>query len=371
MIGKQTASDTLGAIATGLVTVTSITFSVLLLAVQQTASNLSPVVFDQFVRRRTNQFYLGFFVGLALYSYVVRSAVQPSTPPVIGAFLATVLTVVALTCLLFLVYSTIDQMRPDNVMRQLHDRAVDAHSREGQLIAATRRVCASAAPPAAQLYSDTYGYIATVHLKKIVASMGDDPETEVELHVTIGAEVVVGDLIATVRHHDPAGAEELCDEVARAVPISRAPDIDLDPSTAVRDIGNIGWTSGSTSKQNPAIAGQALHALRDLAVRWLREGDRTGPHPERVVYRDDDLDTVLDAVYSSLVVAHESHQHQQAVRVLQTYDSMLAVAKDRRRERILADLATMQPLIDQLPDSPAINQIQQRSGDGARPTRPR
>ena len=362
MIGKKTASDTLGAVATGLVTVTSITFSVLLLAVQQTASNLSPVVFDQFVRRRANQVYLGLFVGLALYSYVVLAAVQPSTPPVIGAFLATALTVVALACLLFLVYSTIDQMRPDNVMRQLHDRAVAAHDREARLIVRTRRASDSCAPVAAQLRCPTFGYIETVDLDRIVTALGDDPDAEVELHVTVGSEVVTGDLVASIRHFDPAAAETLRDEVAAAVPVSRAPDIDVDPSTAIRDISNIAWTSGSTSKQNPAIAGQALHALRDLATRWLAEGERTGPDPCRVVYRDDDLDTLLEAMYSALVVAHESHQHQQAVRVMETYEAMLALASEPHRRRIVEDLRAMGPLVDQLPASPAVERAWRRLG---------
>jgi hypothetical protein len=31
--------------------------------VQQTASSLTPVVFDQFLRRTSNQVYFGFFIG--------------------------------------------------------------------------------------------------------------------------------------------------------------------------------------------------------------------------------------------------------------------------------------------------------------------
>jgi len=68
IVGVGAATAALSAIAGGLVTVTSITFSVLLLAVQQTAASLSPVVFDQFVRRRANQVYLGYFVGLGIYA---------------------------------------------------------------------------------------------------------------------------------------------------------------------------------------------------------------------------------------------------------------------------------------------------------------
>jgi uncharacterized membrane protein len=268
LIGKQAASTTLEAVATGLVTVTSITFSVLLLAVQQTASNLSPVVFDQFVRRKTNQVFLGLFVGLALYAYVVMAAVQDSTPPIIGAFLATGLTVVALACLLFLVYSTIDQMRPRNVMRQLHDRAARAHDRERRLIRITRREPTSTLPVRAVHLSTTFGYVESIDVEAIAAALRRtaSDQAEVQLHVNVGTDVAIGDPIASVRHDDDAAAEQVRRTLAGAVVLSPAPDLDFDARAGITDLGNIAWTSGSTSKQNPAIAAQALHALRDLAA---------------------------------------------------------------------------------------------------------
>jgi uncharacterized membrane protein len=318
-IGAKSASSTLAAIATGLVTVTSITFSVLLLAVQQTASSLSPVVFDQFVRRRSNQIYLGLFVGLALFSYVVMAAVQSKTPPIIGAFIATVLTVVALACLLFLVYSTIDQMRPDNVIRMLHDRAVFAHDRETQLVERTLRHPRSTSPVQAELHSPTYGFIEAVHLDRIASAVSEDREAEVELCVSVGQAVAVGELIGRVRHRDADAAAAVRSAMRDAVTISPSPDSDYDPRTALRSIRNITWSSGSTAKHNPAIADKGLHALRDLASRWLVEGDRTGPDPLPVVYPDGDVISVLDALYACVVAAAESHQYQQAIQVLNAY----------------------------------------------------
>ena len=382
LIGKQAASADLSAIATGLVTVTSITFSVLLLAVQQTASSLSPVVFDQFVRRRTNQVFLGLFVGLALYAYVVLAAVQQSTPPVIGAFIATVLTVAALGCLLFLVYSTVDQMRPRNVMRHLHDSAVRAHDRETDLVARTRRTVVSGLPVRARYDSDTFGYIESIDLRlladRLAGGHGDratdraidratdqadaTDQPEVELHVTLGAEVAIGDAVASVRARDTRTAEQIRDWVKEAVALSPAPDIDFDATTGIRDLSNIGWTSGSTSKQNPAVAALALHALRDLGTRWVDEGDRTGDDPLPVVYADDDVDTVLAALYSALVVAHESHQHEQAARVLDAYAAILRRTSGRLAERIRDDVDAMQPLLDELPSSPQVSQARRTLG---------
>lgn len=364
-IGAQTASATLSAVATGLVTVTSITFSVLLLAVQQTASSLSPVVFDQFVRRRTNQLYLGLFVGLALYAYVVMAAVQPKTPPIIGAFFATVLTVIALGCLLFLVYSTIDQMRPDNVMRQLHDRAIAAHGREGRIVERTRRESSCSAPVRAELRAHTFGYLESLDLGRIERALRDagGSDAEVEICRTVGDEVVVHDVLARVRHPDREAAERIRDQLERALPISPAPDIDFDPSTAIRDISNIGWTSGSTSKHNPAIAAQALHALRDLGVRWLGEGRRTADDPLPVVYPDRDAENLLDALYSAVIVARESRQHQQAVRVLQTYRMLADVAAPPLRDRMRRDVEAMQAELDKLPSSPRVDAARGRLSD--------
>jgi uncharacterized membrane protein len=88
--------STLPAIATTLVTVTAIIFSVLLLAVQQTASTLSPVIFDQFAGRRRNHAFFEFFLRLTRYACVVLLAVRGHTPPVLGARIATLLTANAL-----------------------------------------------------------------------------------------------------------------------------------------------------------------------------------------------------------------------------------------------------------------------------------
>jgi uncharacterized membrane protein len=184
-VGRQAATNTLQAIATGLITVTSITFSVLLLAVQQTASTLSPMVFDQFMRRRSNQAYFGVFLGLSLYAYVVLVAVRKNTPPVLGAGLATLLTAAALVCLLMLVYSTVDQMRPANVLRQIHDRALLGRRHEQDLIRHTRREEQSRHPVSATYHAKTTGYAVGIDLNRLAAALDQIPSAEIRLWIPL------------------------------------------------------------------------------------------------------------------------------------------------------------------------------------------
>jgi uncharacterized membrane protein len=363
VVGSQAAANALSAIATGLVTVTSITFSVLLLAVQQTASNLSPVVFDQFLRRRTNQAFLGFFIGLALFAYVVMAAVQDKTPPIVGAAVASVLTVVALMILLILVYSTINQMRPTNVLRVLHDRALAARKGESELIRRTRRRSSSRHDVAARYVSHATGYVSGIDVDRLEQLVAGEDDIEVELAVTVGDHVSYGDLLAVVRDGDRDRAERAARRLGRLLHLSKTRDLGSDATTGVDQIGNIAWTSGSTSKHNPEVAREALHALRDLAARWL-EPLPEPPAGERdvlpVVYDDSDLDRILDWLYSLAVAAHESHQHMLAADLLDAYTELFGMPLDDHLPRVLRDLRAMAPLLDELPPSPLLDAARER-----------
>lgn len=361
LIGRSAASTALGSIAPGMLTVTSITFSVLLLAVQQTASNLSPVVFDQFVRRRLNQVLLGFFVGLSVFAYVVMAAVRDAMPPIVGAGVATVLTIVAMLLLLVLVYVTIDQMRPSTVVRQIHDRALQARAKQSHLRARTQRRPVVDGAVTARCESLRTGYLTRVDLDRLAAALAEAEGAEIRLQVQLGSPVTYGDLLATVHHDDEEVARRLVDAVSAAVVIERRRDIDLDATTGVHELVNIAWTSGSTSKQNPDVALEALTMLKDLAARWMTdEPDDPVDGRLRVVYEDDDLDAVLTSLFSMVVVAHESHQHLTAAEALDVYAVLLRRADGHRREQLLADVGRMEPLLDQLPTSVVLEQARDR-----------
>jgi uncharacterized membrane protein len=370
VIGPKAATATLQAVATGLVTVTSITFSVLLLAVQQTASNLSPVVFDQFLQRKGNQAFIGFFVGLALFAYLVMAAVKDKTPPILGAAIATVLTLVALLILLGLVFTTIDQMRPTSVIRAIHDRALRARETEVELVRRTRRHTASPHPVHASYRAQGTGYLMEICLDRLAEVLGDT-DAEIVLHVTVGDHVHFGQVIAEVRDGEPEVARSIADRLAAGLRLSKHRDLAGDPTTGVDELGNIAWTSGSTSKQNPQVAQEALAAMRDLAMRWLlddpveRHDDAAGS-PLPIVYRDNDLERILDVLYDMLVVSHESHQHMLAAAVLDAYRTLLTAADGDVRARLLSDVRAAETLLDRDPPSPRLAAARRSLGEAVR-----
>lgn len=101
-------------------------------------------------------------------------------------------------------------------------------------------------------------------------------------------------------------------------------------------------------------------AGRVAAVRWLVDTPEPARDHHPVAYPERDVEAVLDALHSCLVAANESHQHQQAARVLDSYLTVLSRAHGTVADRISHDLVRMQPLVEELPDSAVLAAARRR-----------
>ena len=275
----QSTGDLLGTIASSVITVTSITISLVLLAVQQSAGSLTFQVIDQFIRRRINQFTFGFFVGLAIYSLVILATVDPPFNPVIGATVALLLVMIALFLLLILLYTTINQMRPSTITNAIHDHTLAAREQQLSLLRRTRRYPLVNSDVGTVVRSPNSGFVVGIDLDGIGEAI--DPsrgETEVVLLISVGSYVAYGDAIAEIRSYALDDMDSICKSVEDGVHLEYQRDLTRDPAYGIEQFVNIGWTSISTSKQNPQSGLLAIRRLRDLLARWAVAGgaDRSG-----------------------------------------------------------------------------------------------
>lgn len=326
LIPTDSANRLLTAIATSVVTITSITFSVLLLAVQQSASSFTPVVFEQFLRRRTNQLYFGFFVGLSFYCFLVMAVLRPDTTPAVGTAVALVLFLVALIMLVLIIYGTIDQMRPGTVVDSIHALALRARRSEGELLARTR-----GAPrlegPRMPITATESGYVIDIDLQTLKkAAESASGEIEIVLEVQIGSHLVFGDTVAAVVGARVDEQRRICDAVRVAVSLDHLRDIDVDAGYAVDELENIAWSGASSAQHSPETALTAVKAIRDVLARWAAVGS---PDPDRyggevpVVYLDGVVLKAIDSLTSVCLVTAESRQHQTCAEILTAFAATL------------------------------------------------
>jgi hypothetical protein len=242
IVSEEGAVDFLAAVATSLLTVTSITFSVLLLAVQQTASSLTPVVFDQFLRRTSNQLYFGFFIGATAFSFLVLGLARQQPAPLYSAALTLVLVVASLVVLLMLIHSTIDQMRPESVVRSIHELALRAREVELKMLGRTRMARHSDPDePEREVHAMDTGFVVTVDTEKlgqIASAAGNDVEVIVEGR--LGEYLVFDDLLVRLVGVEPEDSS-YDEEVISAFGIDDIRDVNVESGYALDQLENIAW----------------------------------------------------------------------------------------------------------------------------------
>ncbi|MBG0822396.1 DUF2254 domain-containing protein [Planomonospora sp. ID91781] len=331
-------------IATGLVTVTTLTISALLVAISHTATTVAPVVFDQFLRRRANQAYFGYVAGCATYTYLVMAVSRPRWAGV-GALLAVVLAAGALVLLVFMAYVMIDQMRPTSVVRSIQDLAFSARLRQLPLLARsrTRPVVDGDSLPVTTRATGYVVDISTARLEKLLAPTGN--AVEVAFQVRIGDLLAYGDTVARIRGGDEESRRRIADDVLDCVTIDRVRNADVDPDHAIEQLGNIAWAATST-RQNPDVALASVGALRDLSARCAAAGVPEaeaygGPLP--VVYDDALQRRIVAALVDLVVVSTSSRQHQTCAVALSTLAEILPQLPDRDRDLAVKSLQRALP----------------------------
>ncbi|HRW09749.1 MAG TPA: DUF2254 family protein [Caldilineaceae bacterium] len=307
--------------AGGLMTVTSVTISVLLLALQQSAAAMTTAVFDQFLRRRQNQLYFGFFVGLALYTLVTLATVNAPFNPVISAIVALVLTVVALFLLILLLYTTINQIRPTEIIDTIHYHTLIARQRQLGLLARTRRSPQYAGPISRVVTATQRGMVTAIAVDALgttLAQMTND--VEIVIKAPIGAYVAFGDELAIVHAATDDAADILEKAVMAATTVERQRDITTDPDYGIEQMMTIAWSSISSAKSDIAPGLLTIYSLRDILARWSAEAaNREAAEPPLpIVYPDRALIHSLNALESLAVISSESLQYQAFAEVLRT-----------------------------------------------------
>lgn len=335
----RTTTTLLATIAGAVITVTSITFSLLLLAVQQSATAFTNQILDQFLNRRLNQVYFGIFVGVSVFALLTLATNDTRVTPVFGATAALLMTLGALFLLVMLLYTTLNQMRPERIIAAIHDQTISARKHQRQMLQNTRRhPLMQPASATLRLHAQTNGFVAGLDLElinKVLARTADT--SEVMFCVALGDYVCRGDVIAEIRSGGPATrGEQVLRATESAVSIQRQRNFRRDPGLGISQITTMGWTAISSAKSNPHAGMAAIRALRDLLVRFVGEkaaGDKSS-HPSvplRIVYNQDPCEEIIDSLESLAIVSSESLQHQSAAQIISTFAATLSSLPVRLR----------------------------------------
>ena len=312
VVPAEATTTLLSTITPGLLTVISIIFFVLLMAVQHQSATYSPVVLDQFLRRRLNQVFFGVFVGLTVFCLLALALVPAGA--IMAGTLALLLTAITLVCLLVFVYSTVDQIRPSATVWMLQQLAVQARKGQQPLLARCRAQAQLTDLPATEVTSGQAGYVVHINGDLLARALRPVSETaEIELQVSMGDHVVPGGLLAEVRAEDQAERNRLAGAVLDALWLGRMRDLGRDAAHSVDHLSNMAWAATATSA-DPEGAQITVETLHSLLVTFQEQESRhsAGAHGGQLplVYKDPVIGKILDGLTSVIAASGQSGQHQ-------------------------------------------------------------
>lgn len=131
--GSPTAArSVLSAIATGWATILGVAFSVTLITLQLATTKFTSHIVSRFEDDKTNQFTLGWFVSVVIYSLLVLKTVRTGEDtgitftPTIGVNVAVFLAILALFIFVLFLYNISSYLRPNKLAYRLTDQIISA-----------------------------------------------------------------------------------------------------------------------------------------------------------------------------------------------------------------------------------------------------
>lgn len=270
--GVEAARAVLSAITGSVITVTSLTFSLTVVALQLASSQGSPRLLRMFAADRMVHATLAVFIGTFAYALTVLRTVEDATEdvdafvPRIAVTVASVLTLASVVMLTIFLGHLARQLRLETMMRDAHREA----SRTIQLLweSPPGEPAPRPAPPsgARTLAARSSGFLTGVGRSRLIG-LAEDHDLVVEELRPIGTNVVEGTPLLRWWHRDtaPTRADAGVDEqLLDCFRLSYEPTPSQDVSFGVRQISDIATKALSPGVNDPTTAEYALGHLADL-----------------------------------------------------------------------------------------------------------
>lgn len=309
--GPDGARGVLSAIATSMVTVAGVTYSITMVTLTLAAQQYTPRVLRSFTADRANQVVLGTFVATFVYCLLVLRTIRADGfgefVPHYSVTAAVLLALVSLVLLIYFIHHTALSLQPTSIVATVAagthavldrlfpeplgediDQAVETVSLDG--VAATP-VCAEQA-----------GYLQSVDVEALLRA-ADREERVIRMERRIGDFVPGGALLATVIPE--LQADEAREQIRGCFITGRERTLREDPEFGVLQISDIALKALSPGINDPRTALTCIDylgdLLRHLGSRRIPSAQRKGADGQlRVIALATDFERMVDLAFGQI-----------------------------------------------------------------------
>lgn len=310
--GAEGSRGLLEAIATSMMTITGVTFSITIVALALASTQYTPRILRNFMRNRTNQMTLGVFVGVFVYSLLVLRTIRGDDDgfvPSLSVVVAILLTLVSVWVLILFIHHIATSIEASTLISLAAD----------ETISGLRELFAEGADDedSEQRAPDDYpqggvwqgiaaqgtGYIQSVDVDLLI-DLAESRDLVLRMERSVGEFVVKGTPVLAIHSSEPPRAD-VCRRVALAYVIGRFRTVDQDPEFGIRQIVDIALKALSPGVNDSTTATNCVDYLGailvELSRRKLEDDYRTGEDRRlRVIARAATFEDLLGKAFDQI-----------------------------------------------------------------------
>ncbi|MDQ2794972.1 MAG: DUF2254 domain-containing protein, partial [Bacteroidota bacterium] len=316
--GAAGARGMLAAIAGSMITVAGLIFSLTLSTLAQVASQYTSRLLHNFMRDRTNQVVMGFFVSIFVYCLVVlrtiRGGDEGSFVPSLAVAFGLVLALVSIGMLIFFIHHIASSIQAANIVasvaaetEKLLDKVFPARLGEPASPAERADMAAGPALRWQPVPAPATGYVQGVEYDALLA-FAERAGVVVRMERAIGSFVVAGaplvSVAASAAGHPLPPTNELADGLAGSYRIGNQRTLDQDVGFGLRQLVDIALKAlspGINDTTTGVMCVDRLGALlRLLAGRNLASPLRAAGGEVRVLTLNPDFASYLGTAFDQI-----------------------------------------------------------------------
>lgn len=282
----ESSRSMLSTIASSIITVAGVTFSITVLAVSQASSQYTPRVLRNFMGDRPSQITLGVLVGVFVYCLIVMRTVRggdedPAFVPAIATLGAFVLAIIAIGCLVYFLHNIASTLEAGSIIARVSEETV-AVVRElfpealGEAPEADERGADLAGRRWYPIPARFTGYLQEVDEDGLLR-LAREHSIVVRMERAIGDFVAVGVTLASVA--DRPASDQLAQALGELCTAKSYRTVHQDAAFGLRQMVDIALKALSPGVNDSTTAATCVDYIGAVLVRLA---DRAMPSPHRV-----------------------------------------------------------------------------------------
>lgn len=284
--GAEGARGMLSAIATSMITVAGVVFSVTIVALSLTASQYSPRVLRNFMSDRPTQVVLGAFVAVFAYCLVVlrtiRAGDEGTFVPAMAVLGGVFMAFVGIGLLIYFVHHVATAIQVDYIVQRIASDTIGSIDRlypdAAEAGAGTERPpVEQAAGPWEDVAAGRTGYLAAID-HAALSKLAVEHHAVLRLLPKVGDFVVAGTPVAQVTSNGGHPPQGWPGALASALKVQGERHVDQDAGYGLQQLVEVGLRALSPSMHDPATAATCVDHLGALLHRLTGRRLDTGHH---------------------------------------------------------------------------------------------